>query len=483
MYLMAIMLGCTPDIAPNLDEATLQSYPGPPTVDLDVPVTAVEGEPFEFDVHLESFRGPRTVRVFAAGALGRGPCDPRSGQCLDLVGPRTLVEQRTARDSDWTVSWTPPLPAGSRFWLQAVLFDSGGVARFVDDPWPVDVVPRVPGCTFVGSPDYDLQATLDDGSCQCPRELRAHSLADLNALNGCTGVELLTIDGAINGPIRLPGLQFATWTEITNATGVTALELPALAEGRLALDGVEGSFDVTLPAARTVDFIANASPGLRALRAPGAATLRSLDLTWNPNLSEVTIEGAGDLQTAGIGWNDALTTVELRNDLAYVVNVWGNNALRSIALTGTRGASTVTIESNPALESVDIAAARVGRVEVFENRAVRQIALPHATQARVVGVSSEPMLTTLSLPALLTTEDLMLLGTAATALDLPALTTVDNMLIYGNPDLTAVSVPSLSSGSVELSNNTLLCVTNEPRFANPPPGLRVTGQGNLCDPP
>lgn len=480
--LLWTLLACSPvPVAPLVDQATTASGPTPPSVWIEAPSAAVEGQPFEFRAGLSDATGVRSVRVFAAAGRGRGPCDPRSNLCLDLVGPRVTIDARATRNATWDLAWTPPAAAGARFWLQAVMIDQAGVVSFVDEPWPVDVVPMVRGCTFEGSPDYDPQATFDDGSCQCPRTWTAHNPAELAALSGCTGIELLTIQGAFQGPISLPDLTRADWVQIGPATGVTALELPALAEGRLFLDQVEGSFTLDLPAAQGVDLNVDASPGLRALTAPPGTAVDELNLTWNPNLERVTLEGAGDLSWAEVGWNSALTTFSTAADTAGVVEVFGNDALTSVALHGAR-AGKVNVYSNPRLETIDVAAAQLGVLAVYDNLAVTRVSLPSATQARRLQLMNEPSLVTADATSLQRALQVEVSATGLSALRLPALRQVGTLDVLYNPSLQTLALPVLGAGAVQVGHNPQLCATQEPVLANPPPGLTVTGTGNLCDP-
>jgi len=483
LFLLPLLFACSPDaaLAPPVDSALLASYAVGANLWIDAPDVAVEGEPLTFRAVLENSGGARTVRVFVSDALGQGPCDPRSGVCLDLIGQRTLIDQRTLRHGTWSVTWTPPAPAGTRLWLQAALFENG-VLRQVDDPQLVDVVPRVLGCTFAGSPDFDPQATLDDGSCQCHREGHVHAQADFAAIQACSGLDRLTIDGPINGVISLPDLQWVGAMEVTGATGVTGVDLSALREGALTFDGVEGSFDLVLPSSQGAVVTVNASPGLRALRVPAAASVAQLELTWNPNLTTVDLEGPAELGWAEIGWNDALTSVHAASALVWALEVFGNAALDAVTLTGARGAARVSVYSNPALREVEVDGARLGQLLVYENASITRISAPNATSARVVDGSYNPALTSFDLPRLGTVLDLAVIGSGMPALAFPALTDARDLTFYGDPALASVSLPALVSGSIEVSQNPLFCVTADPWWASPPPGVRVTGTANLCDP-
>lgn len=479
--LSLLLLACSQDVSvPLVDEATLASGGPPPAVYLSVDPTVVAGQPLNIRTSLTDATGVRSVIVLASTALGQGPCDPRSGECLDLVGQRTTLDRRVTRNATWDVAWTPPVAAGTTVWLQAAMLDRG-VVRYVDEPHQVDVLANVPGCTFAGSYDFNPAATVDDGSCDCPRVLRAHGPAELSRLAGCSGVELLTIDGAIGGAISLPDLAWADELTIGPATGVTALELPALERGRVSLDGVAGAFSLALPASQAVDLSATASPGLLSVGTPNGAAMAGLALLDNPSLAEMALGAGGEIGRVELIGNGALEEVHIGAAGVRLLRATNNPALRSIALAGALGIMELEVESNPALRSVDVAGARMNRLLVMGNGALEALRLPQLLSARLFELSYEPSLVTLDLSSLTTARQMLVHNTGIGALNLGALTEVQELYLMSNGSLGSVDAPALERGYVAITDNPSLCLTQVEPFASPPARLQVETSGNLCD--
>lgn len=481
-----VLLGCSPESTPAQVDPALAARtqawvqlngPGP---------TALQTLPIDVDVRIYRSAQRATVVLFESSAEGPGPC--ANGQCLGITQPLREVG-RASGTSRVSIPWTPAAPVGSVVYLQAALIVGGRVVD-TSEVRGVTIRPLVPGCMRPQSPDYDPTATWDDGSCACPSAIVAANAAQLAPYLMCEDLGDVTITGVQDPTITLP-----------NLARVRGLVVEGASAARLVLPALEQ--------ARKLEVRDN--PALLSVDAPVLAAVE----TWvaffaNPSLTSVTLPGA--MRASGIDVGGAhqitdLTLPRLLDDpgVTPTVNVSGS-VLTRLALGGSDGPARIAVSSAPALgvleigslgpasglSLVDLPALASWNValpqEVYELELVSLPFLPAPDLSGVahieVGSFADLSWTDLTLSGLTSAGALWVHDAPAlTAVALPALAGVASLVVEDNASLHTLTLPVLgdTDWSVAVSGNPLLCATDVPALASPPPGCSAYGTGNACD--
>jgi hypothetical protein len=458
-----------------------------PEVSLSTNPRLITTLPYAVEVDVQNNGRLVTVVVLASQSTGAGPCDRRTGVCLDLAPPLVEIGRAQTRNGAVELSWLPTAPVGSTVHLQAALVYEG---RLVETSAlrSATVEPYLPGCTWSGSPDFDPAANVDDGSCDCPRQLIVDTPGALAPYAACTTLYELRILGRSDTTISLPALQDLQVLEI--ASDVEEVELPALA-----------SF---------YDLQVHDTSRLRRLSLPAVQSATNLDIYRNAALETVELAVSEQLVSAEIWENPALGDLRWPQVSGLLdLNVSDNGQIGQIEIGGLAEWGYVAVVGEARLQTLDLGAPTLlYNLLLLDDPLLRE--LPTAALQEVadtVGLAGLPAVTTITWPALTTVGELSVEGldgltsltlppaaqipsidlTANAALQTlraPALTTLGRLSIQRHPALTQVELPAVANTGWEaaLSDNAAWCVTDVPLFASPPPGASVSGQGNACDP-
>jgi hypothetical protein len=452
------------------------------------------------------------LAVFASAAPGAGPCDPRTGQCLQLAPPLQRVAQRRAASprSD-TFRWTPPaaLSAGASVYVQVALLYNGR-AIAVSNVDVSTVLPYRPGCRWDGSPNYDPSANVDDGSCACPQYLTVDSMAALSPYLGCARLGSLTVQDAQDPLVELPNLRKVERLTLFHSPAVTRLSLPTLTEAyfldvqqndaltRLdapALVSAHGidlhlnprftTLNVGTPAALTW-ITAVDMPALTELVLPGLNELDYLEFQRCPVLTRVDLRGLHRLNDLLLMDTPSLTSLDVgqptdMNALYLIGAVPGVISLPSVSTLGDLAFFETAQPQRVELPGI----ARLDGLDLSQTHHPVQIDAPRLRHVQRAEVYETDNLGTLDLSQVDSAGELVFRDNAGLQrIDLQSLTTLGYLSMVDNQALDTLDLSALSDSdwSVVAEGNPALCVTAIPALGSPPPGCSVEGSGNACDP-
>lgn len=356
----------------------------------------------------------------------------------------------------------------------------------------VVVLVVVSGCTEWVSPPAETPVEPVAGACPefrtIPGDATITNTAELVAFvaQGCVAIEgSVTVSGTDLTVVSLPGLVQAGGLEISDNPVLVGLDLPVLQRvlgkrttgtcsplgdhysGGLGIVGNGSLETLVLPAVSSVG----------GAEISGNARLASVDL---PALVTVTGNAGGTCPGGGeMGLTisgSAMPVVALPALVSGDLGLWDIGQLLAPSLT--EGSLIV------AVENLHLPAFTSGRIVAGGN--VKTMDLPVLTSG-YVEVNHAGQLESLSLPSFLSGE-FVLWGTSLPALELPALEAATSIGILENSALSTVSLPALSSVTVQLSvyNNPALpqCAADAilAGLSVPPPNVDLFGNNPTCPP-